>query len=177
MHRASAAASVSTLRCSISLRRVSCLAWYIMTAAFRINVAGIFAARFVAAARRTVGDLLASQPFAQPGGDAVILEKLTTGVEAVAEAEAEASRSSTIEGQAAMLMNQLDRWAGWWQYNGDSPVGVFNQMINQAGGIARGGRKSASVPQLRRAWDAARGHIGNYCARTGVKPPRGMGAR
>jgi hypothetical protein len=137
-----------------------------MTAAFRINVAGIFAARFVAAARRTVGDLLASQPFAQPGGDAVILEKLTTGVEAVAEAEAEASRSSTIEGQA-----------GWWQYNGDSPVGVFNQMINQAGGIARGGRKSASVPQLRRAWDAARGHIGNYCARTGVKPPRGMGAR
>jgi superfamily II DNA or RNA helicase len=143
----------------------------------KVNVAGIFAPRIIAAARRTVGDLLASRPFAQPGADAIALEKLATGAEAVAEAEAEVSRSSTIEGQAAMLMNQIDHWARWWQKNGDSPVGVFNQMVNQAGGIAKGKRPSASVGQLRRSWETAKAHIGDYCARTGVKPPRGMGAR
>jgi superfamily II DNA or RNA helicase len=136
----------------------------------RANVAGIYAPRVIAATRRTVGDLLASRPFDRPSADATAMEQLSTGATAVAVAEA--SRTGTIEGQAAMLAFQIDRLARWWQINGDTPASYFNRAVNQAGGIADGKRGSASVPQLRRARDAARAQITAFCQRTGAKPPR-----
>jgi superfamily II DNA or RNA helicase len=136
----------------------------------RANVAGIYAPRIIAATRRTVGDLLASRPFDRLSPDAAALERLSTG--AVAVAEAEASRTGSIEAQASMLSAQVDRLARWWQINGDTPASYFNREVNQAGGIRDGKRSAASVDQLKRARDAAREKVSAYCRRTGVKPPR-----
>jgi superfamily II DNA or RNA helicase len=136
----------------------------------RANVSGIFAARIIAATRRTVGDLLASRPFDRLSPDAAALEQLSTG--AVAVAEAEANRTGSIEAQASMLAAQIDRLARWWQVNGDTPASYFNREINQAAGITDGRRSTASVEKLKRARDAARAKVSAYCRQTGVKPPR-----
>ena len=136
----------------------------------RLNVKGIYAARMIAASRRTVAELLAARPFEQQQTDAAVLERLTTGSKAVANAEAD--RSRTIEEQAEMLQAQLSKIAGWWQYNGDTTPAIFNSIINQAAGIRDGKRKTASVSQLLAARRCAREHISAYCARTGHKMPR-----
>jgi len=136
----------------------------------RANVRGIYAPRIIAATRRTVGDLLASRPFDQLPPDADALERLSTG--AVAVAEAEASRTGSIEAQASMVAAQIDRLARWWQISGDTPASYFNREVNQAGGITDGRRSTASVEQLRRARDAAKEKVGAFCRRTGAKPPR-----
>ena len=136
----------------------------------RANVSGIYAPRIIAATRRTVGDLLASRPFDHLSPDAAALEQLSTG--AVAVAEAEASRTGSIEAQASMLAAQIDRLARWWQINGNTPASYFNREINQAAGITDGKRSTASVEKLKRARDAARARVSTYCRQTGVKPPR-----
>src|SRR6266536_2545069 len=141
----------------------------------RFNVHGIWAPRIIAASRATVGDLLASKPFERPGRDVTVLERLATGAQAVADAGV--TRSSSIEEQAEMLQKQLSSWGGWWQMNGDSPASHFNNAVNEAAGIPKGGRPSASVEQLMRARDAARKVITAYCERTNIKPPRGMESR
>jgi superfamily II DNA or RNA helicase len=136
----------------------------------RANVAGIYAARIIAATRRTVGDLLSSRPFDRLSPDAAALDRLSAGAEVVAEAEA--SRTGSIEAQASMLAAQVDRLARWWQFNGDTPASYFNREVNQAAGIKDGKRATASVEQLRRARDAAREKVAAHCQRTGAKPPR-----
>ena len=136
----------------------------------RANVQGIYAARIIAATRRTVGDLLASRPFDHLTPDAAALERLSTG--AVAVAQEEASRTGSIEAQAAMLAAQIDRLARWWQINGDTPASHFNREVNQAAVVTDGKRSTASVEKLRRARDAAREKVSAYCRQTGVKPPR-----
>jgi superfamily II DNA or RNA helicase len=144
----------------------------------RRGVPGIYSPRTIVAAR-TVGDLLAAaRPFDPPSGDATALQKLADdhGAPVAAGASAE-SRPSTIEQQAQMLSDQLAQWAKWWQMKGDTPAARFQCWINDWGGIANGKRDSASVEQLRRARDAARRHISNYCDRTGTKPPKGWGQR
>jgi superfamily II DNA or RNA helicase len=141
----------------------------------RANVAGIYAPRVIAATRRTVGDLLASRPFDRPGADTAVMERLANGAQAVAEADIR--RTSTIEERAAMLMDQLDKWARWWQVNGDSPASHFNRMVNEAADIRDGNRPSASVDKLLRARNYARGLISNHCRGSNVKPPRGLEAR
>jgi hypothetical protein len=101
-----------------------------------------------------------------------VLERLATGAQAVADAGI--TRSSSIEEQAAMLQKQIDTWARWWQVNGDSPASHFNSTVNERAGIGKGKRPTASVEQLMRARDIARGLINAYCERTDIKPPRGM---
>lgn len=140
----------------------------------RYNVHGIWAPRILAATRATVGDLLDAKPFERPGADLTALERLTTGAQAVADAGI--TRSSSIEEQAGMLQNQLASWARWWQMQGDSPAAYFNRTVNGEAGIRDGKRPSASVEQLIKARDIARGLITSYCERTGIKPPRGMEA-
>ncbi len=105
------------------------------------------------------------------------MERLANGAQAVAEAEAGVRRSSTIEERAQMLMDQLDKWARWWQINGDSPASHFNRMVNEAADIRDGNRPKASVDKLLRARNFGRGVISNYCRRTGKNPPRGLEAR
>jgi hypothetical protein len=141
----------------------------------KANVKGIYAPRVIAASRRTVGDLLASRPFEQPKADAAVLERLATGAQAVAEARTQ--HSSTLEERAMMLQEQLKRWAGWWQMNGDSSAAHFNRTINQAADIPDGKRPSASVDKLLRARKAAREYLTAYCSRTGKIPPRGLDAQ
>lgn len=141
----------------------------------RFNVHGIWAPRFIAAARATVGDLLASNPFERPGADVAVLERLTTGAQVVADAGV--TRSSSIEEQAGMLQRQVDGWARWWQMQGDSSAAYFNRAVNGQAGIRDGKRTSASVEQLTKARDIARGLIASYCERTGIRPPRGMETR
>ncbi|MGH3403950.1 MAG: DEAD/DEAH box helicase [Streptosporangiaceae bacterium] len=140
----------------------------------RLNVKGIYAPRMIAASRRTVGELLAARPFEQQQADAAVLERLTTGSQAVAEAEADQSR--TIEQKAAMLQDQLKKMAGWWQINGDSSAAIFNGTVNQAAGIPAGKRGSASVSKLLAARRHAKEHIAAYCGRTGRKMPRNLDA-
>ena len=48
----------------------------------------------------------------------------------------------------------------------------FASESNRAGGIASGGRASASQAQLDRAYASAQRRIVSYCDRTGTKPPR-----
>jgi superfamily II DNA or RNA helicase len=136
----------------------------------RLNVQGIYAARVIAASRRTVGELLAARPFERQQPDAAVLERLTTGSQAVASAEAD--RTRTIEEQAEMLQSQLSKMAGWWQHNGDTSPAIFNGAVNEAAGIKAGKRRVASVGQLQTARRFAREHISNYCARTGHRMPR-----
>jgi hypothetical protein len=136
----------------------------------RLNVKGIYAPRVIAASRRTVGELLAARPFERQQPDAAVLERLTTGSQAVAQAEAD--RSRTIEDQAEMLQSLLSKMAGWWQINGDSSAAVFNSALNKAANIKGGKRNAASVSQLRAAHRYARQQIRIYCAKTGRKMPR-----
>lgn len=136
----------------------------------RANVKPIYAARIIAATRRTVGDLLASRPFDRLSPDAEALERLSTGTVAVAQAEV--SRTGSIEAQASMLAAQIDQLARWWHMNGDTPGSYFNREVNQAGGIRDGKRATASVEQLRRTRDAAREKVSAFCKRTGATLPR-----
>jgi len=147
----------------------------------RANVPAIYAPRVIAASRRTVGDLLAANPFDRPSADTAVLERLARGIDAVRHAEttrhregrAPTKRSATIEEQATMLRQRMNRWAGWWQVNGDSQASHFNRLVNDAGGMGDGDRDSASVEQLQRAHDFARRYIAEYCGRKKVKPPSG----
>ena len=146
----------------------------------RVSVKGILAPRFIAAARRTVGDLLASRPFDRPGGDMAVLERLTAGASAVARdraagqdgAEANGGRG-TVEAQAAMLAARIDRLARWWQVNADTPGAYFNREVNQEAGIPDGGRPTASVVKLRLALEIARRKVAAFCDRAKVRLPRG----
>jgi superfamily II DNA or RNA helicase len=138
----------------------------------RLNVKGIYAPRVIAASRRTVGELLAARPFERQQTDAAVLERLTTGSQAVAHAEAD--RARTIEQKAEMLQSQLSKMAGWWQKNGDTSPAIFNSIVNQAAGIKDGKRKTASINTLLAARRIAREHISAYCARTGRKMPRNV---
>jgi superfamily II DNA or RNA helicase len=138
----------------------------------RANVKGIFAPRVIAASRRTVGDLLSAKPFDRQNTDAAVLERLTTGTEAVAKAEA--TRSATIEERARMLQDQIAKWAGWWAKNGDSPPSYFNRAVNEGAGIKNGNRKGASINQLLTARRIAREQIALCCQRKNIKKPRDL---
>jgi superfamily II DNA or RNA helicase len=137
----------------------------------RFIVPGIFTPRIIAASKATVSVRRAANPFSRPGSDVAVLERLATGVQAVQVAGV--TRSSSIEDQALILQGQVDTWARWWQMQGDSPAAHFNRTVNEQAGIRDGKRAAASVEQLTKARDIARGIITSYCERTGVKPPRG----
>jgi hypothetical protein len=139
----------------------------------RVNVKGIYAARFIAASRRTVGELLAAKPFERQQPDAAVLERLSTGAQAVAHAEV--NRTKSVEQQAAMLQAQLSRLAGWWKFNGDSSPAIFNSAVNEQAGIRDGKRSTASVSQLQKAVRFGREYIANYCTRTGQQMPKNWG--
>lgn len=140
----------------------------------KVNVKGIYAARFIAASRRTVGELLASKPFERQQPDAAVLERLATGAQAVAHAEV--VRTKSVEQQATMLQAQLAHLVGWWKFHGDTSPAIFNGSINEQAGIRSGGRPTASVRQLQTAVRIARENISTYCARTGKQMPKNWGS-
>lgn len=140
----------------------------------QVNLKGIYAARFIAASRRTVGDLLASKPFAHQQPDAAVLERLSAGAQAVEHAEV--VRTKSVEQQAAMLQSQLAYLSGWWKFNGDTSPAIFNGNVNDQAGIKTGGRPTASVRQLQTAVRVARETISTHCAKTGKPMPKNWGS-
>ena len=116
------------------------------------NIPEVFRPRTVAVFQRTIGSLLERRPF----------EMQQSGQVAIAEPMA-----ATIEQEAAMLQAQLDKLGRWWHVNGNTPVGHFNNEVNQAAGIGNGKRGSASVEQLTRAMGYARKRIDDYVKGSG----------
>jgi len=133
----------------------------------RVGVPGTFSPRALAAHRRTVGDLLVERPF--ESGLSTFAPKT--------EPEPPTSEPTSIEDQAKMFARQLDRLAGWWHINGDTPAANFNNQANQIGGIRTGGRKQASPAQLERSLNWMIEEIIAHCQQTGKRPPRFIGRR
>jgi superfamily II DNA or RNA helicase len=143
-----------------------------------VGLPAAFAPRFLAASRRTVGDLLAERPFDRLVGDAAVLEALTKGQEAIHNAEPHNGgpvRSDiSEETRAQRYQDQLTTLSGWWAKKGDPsvPVKQFQTDINKASGIASGGRSSASVAQLKKAVDYAKERVFAHARKTGQTFPR-----
>jgi hypothetical protein len=111
------------------------------------NLPEIFVPRAVAAAQRTIGDMLKRRPFDHG---------------ATQDQEAE---EAFVEDEAVKLQKRLDRLGRWWAVNGDIPVSHFNRLVNEAARIPDKGRGSASVPQLSRALRFAKKYVDGYRAR------------
>jgi superfamily II DNA or RNA helicase len=122
-----------------------------------LQVPGVYATRFIVAERQTVGELLHKRPFDPLPPDA----KALTG------------QTATIEGRAQFLQDQLKKCGGWWTHNGakDVPVSYFNNHVNEAGGIGKGRRPSASVDQLEKALRFAQRSIRQRCTETAQPVP------
>lgn len=80
----------------------------------------------------------------------------------------------SIERTSQGLRQQLSGLERWWsRYGGDKPVQVFAMEVNQAGGIpSPGGRKNASVEQLRAALHYARAVVERHCSANSLPRPR-----
>jgi superfamily II DNA or RNA helicase len=113
------------------------------------NIPEVYRPRAVAAAQRTIGDLLRRRPFDFGAAGPVHGKEQTT-------------HEATVEQQAAMLQEQLHKQGRWWAVNGNTPVSHFNREVNQAAGIGDGRRGSASVDQLEKALRFAKQKIADY---------------
>jgi superfamily II DNA or RNA helicase len=101
------------------------------------NIPEVYRPRATGAYQRTIRELLRDRPFDfgghEPGQ------------------RAKPQRTVTLEGQARMLQEQLQKKGGWWAINGNTPVDHFNHLINDHAGIVNGQRGNASIEQLERA--------------------------
>jgi len=123
----------------------------------RLGVPGVFAPRVIIARRRTIADLIEAHPF-----------------DHVAEPEQPTTRTTmTVEQQAAGWAKLLDECVGWWKHHGDQDINVaeFQYATNQAGGIPKGGRKTASVEELVAAWTFASQMVRQWCNQVGKPIP------
>src|SRR5215471_6459025 len=138
----------------------------------RVNVSAILAPRMIAAARRTIGDLIDARPFDPPSADEEVLRRVAGEVPSVEGGKATASAS--MEKQASMIETQLAKLGRWWAVNGDPevPVSHFNRMINQAGGIDDGARARATIEQLQSSLAEAKRIIREHCERFQANPPK-----
>ncbi len=84
------------------------------------------------------------------------------------------TRQRTTEERAQTLQKRIRVLEGWWKHNAESeyPVQVLAWKVNQAAGIPKGGRESATVDQLAVALDFARETVAEFCRRTGKKMPK-----
>ena len=146
-----------------------------------IQIPEAYAARFLVAAKRTIGDLLDNRPFDALPTDAAALDAFIAGAPLASATPPSTSAPSeppvtfdSIEERAKLLQGQLKRWEGWWVHNGDSPVGVFVNEANRNAGIPKGGRGQAELAKLERAMEHERREIRALCARKGTNPPRGV---
>ena len=77
----------------------------------------------------------------------------------------------SIERVANGLRGELSRLGKWWHIHGDTPIAIFNNEVNRAGGIDKGGRENADVDRLRRSLQYARTQVANYCRANGLRRP------
>lgn len=135
----------------------------------RVGLPESDAPRIIVAVRSALETRQESQPFDRlPGQD----EEL-----AVALAPADAAQETTtveplsVERLATGLRSELGRLGKWWHVHGNTPVGVFNNEVNRAGGIGKGGRENADVDRLRRSLQYARTQVAGHCRANGLKRP------
>jgi superfamily II DNA or RNA helicase len=132
-------------------------------------------ARMIYAVRSGMRDRREQRPFdalARPDAD------LAASVDVPASHRPMSEGPLSIERTAGMLRAELARLERWWhQIAGHAtgrPIEHFSTDCNQAGGIARGGRKNANPDQLRVALQYARDQIAAFCEQSGKAGPRGM---
>jgi superfamily II DNA or RNA helicase len=116
------------------------------------NMPELFWPRATAVMQRTLSDVSVRRPFEQ---ETARQEPTHTPV--------------SVEEQARMKQTQLKRLGGWWHVHGDIPVGHFNRLVNEAGGIRDGNRDYASLAQLDRALEFAQSYIDDYKRRRGME--------
>jgi superfamily II DNA or RNA helicase len=138
----------------------------------KVNISAVYAPRLVAAARRTIGNLIDSSPFDAPSADAEALGRISGKQPTPASVEPVVLRRGSIEQQATMLQRRCDQRSRWWAVHGDEPASHFNRLANQAGGIRDGGRAGAAPEQLARALAWMEDTIRDYCKRTSSSLPK-----
>jgi superfamily II DNA or RNA helicase len=119
-----------------------------------VNMPEVFWARATAASQRTDREMQRRRPFDHASSPT---------------SEQATVLPASTEQQAVMLQRQLKNLGGWWHVHGDIPVGHFNRLVNEAGGIPDGGRPHAGVSQLERALQFAEQHIRDYRRRRGME--------
>lgn len=142
----------------------------------KVNISAVYAPRLVAAARRTIGDLIDSSPFDAPSADAEALGRIAGKPPTVASTPASVEtivlNPGSIEQQAVMLQRRCDQRSRWWAVHGDEPVAHFNRLANKAGGIRDGDRPAAAPEQLARTLDWMENTIRDYCKRNSSSLPK-----
>jgi hypothetical protein len=138
----------------------------------KVNISPVYAPRLIAAARRTIGDLIDGSPFDIPSADAAALGHLAGRTPAPASVEPVVLRPGSIEQQAVMLQRRCDQRSRWWAVHGDTPAANFNRSANQAGGIDDGARPRAAPEQLSRVLGWMEDAIRDYCRRTSASLPK-----
>jgi superfamily II DNA or RNA helicase len=78
----------------------------------------------------------------------------------------------SIEALANGLRSELGRLGKWWHIHGNTSAAVFNNQVNGAGGIGKGGRDNADVDKLRRSLTFARSEIGRHCRENNLRRPQ-----
>lgn len=144
-----------------------------------IQIPEAYAARFLVAAKRTIGDILDNRPFDGLPSDAAALEAFIGNGEAPtalvsAPPTTEPVAFGSIEGRAKLLQGALKRLESWWHFNGSTPVGVFAGEANAAAGIRKGGRGQSDLPKLERALDFEQRKVRALCQQQGIAPPKGV---
>jgi hypothetical protein len=146
-----------------------------------MQVPEVYAARFLVAAKRTIGDILDNRPFDGLPSDAAALDAFIAGKAFAAPPPSSKAPPTTvpieltsIEDQAKLLQGALKRNEGWWVKFGNTPIGVFAGEANAWAGILKGQRGLADLPKLERALEFERRAIRTYCAQTGKPLPRGV---
>jgi len=144
-----------------------------------MQVPEVYAARFLVAAKRTIGDLLDSRPFDALPTDAAALDAFITGVDAptlapVASTKLPIDTYDSIEERCKLLQTQLSHLEGWWVNHSTTPIGVFAGSANTSAGIPKGKRGQADQAKLERALEYERRAIRTLCAQNGIRPPRGV---
>lgn len=135
----------------------------------RVGLPESDAPRIIVAVRSALGARQESRPFDRLRGQEQEL--------AVALAPADAADEPatieplSVERLATGLRTELGRLGNWWHVNGNTSVAIFNNEVNRAGGIGKGGRDNADVDRLRRSLQYARTQVASHCRANGLRRP------
>ncbi|MDQ3630726.1 MAG: DEAD/DEAH box helicase family protein [Actinomycetota bacterium] len=135
----------------------------------RVGLPESDAPRIIVAVRSALETRQESQPFDRlPGQD----EELAVALAPTEPGERSATvEPLSVEALANGLRSELGRLGKWWHVNGNTPVAVFNNEVNRAGAIGKGGRDNAEVDKLRRALRYARTQVASHCRANNLRRP------
>lgn len=135
----------------------------------RVGLPESDAPRIIVAVRSALGTRQESRPFDPlPGQEQELAVALAP---ADAADEPATIEPLSVERLATGLRTELGRLGKWWHVNGNTPVAIFNNEVNRAGGIGKGGRENADVDRLRRSLQYARTQVASHCRANGLRRP------